>query len=119
MLLRRLGIPFDAIAPEIDETVGTHESPADLVARLAFEKADVICQRFPAVMVIGSDQVAVFDGKILGKPGNHAAAFQQLESFSGQSVEFLTAVVTRCQASGFFRAIHRPHHGALQITHTR
>ena len=101
MLLRRLGIPFDAIAPEIDETVGTHESPADLVARLAFEKADVICQRFPAVMVIGSDQVAVFDGKILGKPGNHAAAFQQLESFSGQSVEFLTAVVTRCQASGF------------------
>jgi septum formation protein len=101
LLLRRLGIPFEAIAPETDETARANESPADLVARLAFAKADAICQRFPACVVIGSDQVAVFDGKVLGKPGAHAAAFKQLESFSGQSVDFLTSVVARCHDSDF------------------
>ena len=101
MLLRRLAIPFNVVAPEIDETARVDESPTDLVARLAFEKADAICRQFPAAVVIGSDQLAVFDGKVLGKPGNHAAAFQQLQSCSGQSVEFLTSVVTSCHESGF------------------
>jgi septum formation protein len=52
-------------------------------------------------VVIGSDQIALFDGQIIGKPGSHPAALEQLRSFSGQVVEFLTAVYVMCRESGF------------------
>jgi len=101
LLLRRLGIPFECYSPKIDETRQPDETPIELVGRLAVEKAGAISHANPNAIVIGSDQVAVFDGRIIGKPGNHEAAMQQLMSFSGQLVEFLTAVAVQCHASGF------------------
>ena len=70
-----------------------------LVERLAQAKAAALAQRHPESLVIGGDQVAVLDGKILGKPGNHARAVQQLTASSGCTVVFLTAVCVQ-QASG-------------------
>ncbi len=85
----------------VDETCGADEKPLDLVVRLAFEKARAGSNQNPRAIVIGSDQVAVFEGRIIGKPGNHHKATEQLTSFSGQAVEFLTAVSVQCLANGF------------------
>ena len=97
MLLERLGIPFTCWAPDIDESPKSAESGAALSQRLAEEKAHHIVQQFPQALVIGADQVAVLDGQILGKPGNHQRAVAQLSAQSGRTVLFHTAISTaRC-----------------------
>lgn len=100
LLLQRLGLPFECHLPEVDELALEGESPASQVARLAAAKARKISQGFPNAVVIGSDQVAVFDGRVLGKPGSHQRAVEQLRSFNGQAVEFLTAVSVQSKAIG-------------------
>ena len=91
-LLARLRLPFDCEAPEVDEAAAAGESPATLVQRLAAAKASAVAQRHPGAVVLGSDQVASLDGDVLGKPGGHAAAFDQLRRCSGRALEFLTGV---------------------------
>jgi len=102
MLLQRLALPFDCESPKTDETAGANEAPADLVSRLATQKALVVANKNPSAIVIGSDQLAVFEDRVVGKPGNHELALQQLMSFSGQSIEFLTAVTVFCREIGFY-----------------
>jgi septum formation protein len=99
--LQRFGIPFDCQSPRGDETALSDESPHELVARLAVKKAESISRQHPQAVVIGSDQIALFDGQIIGKPGSHRVAVKQLKSFSGQVVEFLTAVSVLCLESSF------------------
>jgi septum formation protein len=101
MLMQRLRTPFVCRAPDIDESRLANESAHDMVRRLAMLKAAVISEKHPESLVIGSDQVAVFDSRVIGKPGGYPAAFDQLRSFSGQTVEFLTAVAVKCRQSGF------------------
>ena len=101
ILLQRLGIPFKSLSPDIDESVQAGETPKVLVERLATQKALAIARQNPRVIVIGSDQVAVFRGQILGKPGTHESALRQLAGFSGQIVEFLTAVSVQCLDRNF------------------
>lgn len=101
MLLHRFGIPFDCRSPEIDETALNNESPDELVGRLSTQKAEAVSREYPRSVVIGSDQLAVFNGQIIGKPGTYQAALEQLTSFSGQVVEFLTAVSVLCDESNF------------------
>ena len=91
-LLGKLGLPFDTDSPDIDETARAEETPEQLVARLAEEKARAVAQRHPDSLIIGSDQVAVIDGKIIGKPGDHEKAMAQLRSASGKTVRFLTGL---------------------------
>lgn len=100
-LLERLGIPFDVHVPAIDESARPGESPARLAARLAAEKAVTVATGLPAAVVIGSDQVAVFAGQVVGKPGNAANARAQLAAFSGNRVDFLSAISVQCVESGF------------------
>lgn len=105
MLLQRFGIPFKCHIPDIDESRKQNESPVELAERLADEKAASICRDHPAAIVIGSDQIALFEDNVLGKPGNYEAAMRQLSAFSGRTMEFLTAVSVQCHASGF-REVH-------------
>jgi len=91
-LLQRLGIPFETAAPDIDESHLPHETPEDLVERLAIAKARAVAKPFSDALIIGSDQVAVLDNDILGKPGNHEAAIKQLTRASGRNVRFLTGL---------------------------
>ncbi|MDX5379568.1 MAG: Maf family nucleotide pyrophosphatase [Halomonas sp.] len=91
-LLDRLGLPYAWASPDIDETAHPDETPQALVHRLALTKASRVAEEYPAHLVIGSDQVAVFDGDILGKPGNAATARAQLARFSGRRVTFLTGL---------------------------
>ena len=78
-LLGRLRLPFEAIAPDIDETPRPGEAPEQTALRLARAKAEAIAVRAPGALVIGSDQVATLDGEQIGKPGNHARALAQLQ----------------------------------------
>jgi septum formation protein len=95
-LLSRLHIPFEAISPDIDESQQAGETPQALVTRLAREKAEVIALQYPDAVVIGSDQCAYLDGEILGKPGSHAKALQQLQRARGQQVVFYTGLAVMC-----------------------
>jgi septum formation protein len=91
-LLARLQLPFETADPAIDEAVRDGEAPEDLVARLAQAKAEAVAARFPQALVIGSDQVAVCDDEILGKPGTEPRAREQLARLSGKRVRFLTGL---------------------------
>lgn len=91
-LLEKLQVNFATAAPAIDESVLPGESPEQLVARLAEAKATAIANQFPNALIIGSDQVAVVDGKIVGKPGTHDKAIAQLKRASGKRVIFLTGL---------------------------
>ena len=102
MLLERLPLDFMVLSPSIDETPHPDELPAGLVARLAKEKARAVSAQHPDALVIGSDQMAVFQNRIIGKPGSVQKAVEQLQQFSGQCVRFLTAVAVNCTETGFF-----------------
>lgn len=91
-LLTRLGLPFDTRAPDVDETARAGERAEDLVVRLSIAKARAVARAHPEALVIGSDQVAVCDSRILGKPGTESRAREQLARLSGRSVEFLTGL---------------------------
>lgn len=92
MLLERLGIPFEYAAPDVDETPAPNETPEQLTLRLALDKARALTQRFPDHLIIGSDQVLLLDGQTVSKPGNHAAAHDQLRRCSGHTVQFTTSL---------------------------
>jgi len=83
---------FDMDAPEIDESPSPGETPADTALRLACAKAHFVAARSPPALIIGSDQVAVLDGRALSKPGTHDNAVAQLTAMRGKSVMFHTAL---------------------------
>ena len=91
-LLTRLQLPFTCHSPDIDETPQKNESAQALVQRLALSKARALAQHYPQHIIIGSDQVAVLDGKIIGKPLHAEGATQQLSAASGRSLVFLTGL---------------------------
>lgn len=102
-LLARLSVDFTQEAPDTDEQQHPGESPIDMVSRLAREKAQAVAARHKLGLVIGSDQCAVRDNVILGKPGNVENAVQQLQAASGKPVRFLTAVCLVDAATGAIR----------------
>ena len=96
-LLERTRIPFECVAPRVDETPLPGERARALVARLAQDKARSVAAQRPDAWVVGSDQVAVLDDttaaeRMLGKPGSVQACTEQLLACSGRSLEFVTAV---------------------------
>ena len=91
-VLKKLPLAFKTDSPDIDESPLPNESPEDLVKRLAEAKARAVADKHPNSLIIGSDQVAVLNGEILGKPGNHANAVIQLRKASDQQVIFQTGL---------------------------
>ncbi|NHH80580.1 Maf-like protein [Burkholderia gladioli] len=94
-LLERLRLAFEVVTPDLDETPLAGESPADTALRLAAAKARAVATRIEApegAVVIGSDQVATFDGRQVGKPGTHQRALVQLQAMRGREVEFHSAL---------------------------
>lgn len=91
-LLEKFGLPFITATPDVDELRLAEEPATDLVRRLAFEKATALKAEFPEHLIIGSDQVAVCKGRILGKPHTRARAIEQLKRSSGQEVVFYTGL---------------------------
>ena len=91
-LLDRFLDEFETVSPDLDETNPGGLDPEALVAHLARKKAETVATNMRDALVIGADQLAVLDGRVLGKPGSHRKAVEQLLAASGKSVAFLTAV---------------------------
>lgn len=93
-LLSQMGLTFECLPVDIDETPGTGEPAADYVIRLAKAKAVAGYRRAarPGVLVLGSDTSVVLDGEILGKPATADEARQTLQRLSGRSHQVMTAV---------------------------
>ncbi len=91
-LLAKVVADFSCAAPHIDETPLLGESAQQLVERLAIAKAKALAAQYPEHLLIGSDQVAVIDGAIVGKPHTVDNAVKQLRAASGKSVTFLTGL---------------------------
>ena len=91
-LLDRLGLDYECDSPEINESRLEGESVEAMVVRLAEAKARAVAGRHTDALIIGSDQVAVLGEQILGKPGSHDKAFEQLKQASGQFVTFHTGI---------------------------
>ena len=92
-LLSKYVSNFESIAPRIDESQYTNESPQDLSMRLAKTKARKISHIKPQNLVIGSDQVVSFKKLNIGKKVNYESAYQTLIQFSGKKIYFYTSVV--------------------------
>jgi len=91
-LLARLGLPFECISPDFPEQPPGSMPPAELVRHNTLGKACSVAKQHPNAKVIGSDQLAVCGDTVLGKPGNHQAAAEQLAFLSGKAVDFLTGL---------------------------
>ncbi|MEO7031955.1 MAG: Maf family nucleotide pyrophosphatase [Herbaspirillum sp.] len=91
-LLARLQLPFDVIAPDLDETPLKNEAPHQTAIRLAHAKACAVAQQAPGALIISSDQLASLHGAPIGKPGSHRNALRQLQQLRGQRVAFHTAL---------------------------
>ena len=91
-ILEKILPKFSTFSPDIDETPHVDEKPIDLVLRLGLEKAKAAERMYKQGIAIGSDQIALFDGEILGKPLTRENAFKQLSKFSGQHVQFITSI---------------------------
>ena len=107
-ILEKLNLPFVCAKPNIDETPLINETPLDLVKRLAIEKAKAVSHEFPNALIIGSDQVAVCDGEIIGKPHTHENAIKQLSNFSGKRITFYTGLCVYCSETSTVEALVEP-----------
>ena len=102
-LLERLRVPFDVAVPAIDETPFAGETPEVTALRLAEAKARAVASSLAAAdaaLVIGSDQVATYDGLQVGKPGSHENALAQLQAMRGREVLFHSALCLFDSSSG-------------------
>lgn len=91
-LLDRILDQYEAVAPDVDESNTLGLSPENLARHLARKKAEAVAINTREALVIGADQIAVLGDEVLGKPGNHQKAVEQLLAASAQVVTFLTAV---------------------------
>ena len=115
-LLSRLHLPFSVDAPDLDETPQPGETASDLVNRLACAKALRVAERHPDALIISSDQCAELDGLLIGKPGRHEVAVEQLHALSGQTVTFVTGLClfdSRDRSSQYRECRYRVHYKTL------
>jgi septum formation protein len=104
-LLRRLGLDFDQVAPQVNERqveaqlLATGITPLALCEELARQKCRSVAQFHPDAWVIGSDQLLEIDGQVLGKPGTDENARAQLGRLSGRTHRLITAMCLRLGSS--------------------
>ncbi len=91
-LLERLRLSFSVTAPHVDETPLANEKAVDTALRLAQQKAESVAKKNIDALVIGSDQAASLNSQLLGKPGTHERALEQLKMMRGHTIHFHTAV---------------------------
>ncbi|MFC4159545.1 Maf family nucleotide pyrophosphatase [Chitinimonas lacunae] len=113
-LLERLQVPFEVARPDCDETPLPGESAAATANRLARLKAQSLVASHPAALIIGSDQVALLDGRQLGKPGDFERARLQLQAMRGQTLVFHTALCLINSASGTLQEAVVPYHVTMR-----
>ena len=89
-LLRMAGVRFTVAVSGHNEDLTQKLSPKKLVQKLALEKAKVVAERHPNTLIVAADTVAVFRGKVIGKPKDLEEARKILSSLSGKQHSLLT-----------------------------
>ena len=103
-LLQRFGLPFEVFSPDVAEQALAGEAPQQQVLRLSEAKARKIAESCPDALIIGSDQLAVLDGRILTKPGSTANAISQLRLMRKRTVAFKTGLCLLNSGTGSMQA---------------
>jgi len=92
-LLDQIGVEFELVDVDIDESWDGKEKPEDYVQRIAVEKARAgnafSDEDFP---VLAADTAVILDGHILGKAENRDDAEAMLNKLSGKTHTVLSAV---------------------------
>lgn len=99
-LLLQMGMTAEVVCAEVDESAKAHELPADLVSRLAKEKAGAAVEQnaiSPSDWVIAGDTLVAVDSHILGKPADFLEAKEMLQKLSGRSHSVFSAVAVAHQ----------------------
>lgn len=84
-LLTLMGLQFDAIPGDVDETFLKSETPREQVMRLSEEKARSVSIHHPNAWVMGADTIVAINGEVLGKPRTPEEAKEMLGKLSGQT----------------------------------
>lgn len=104
-LLEKLHLAFVTNKPNVDETAFPDEDAQQLVKRLAIDKAQAVSKQYNNALIIGSDQVCVNNGVILGKPGDFENAFEQLTRASGKCITFYTGLALVNNKTGHIQSL--------------
>ncbi len=107
-LLEKLHLQFITDKPNVDETPLAGETAIQLVERLAIAKAQALASNYDNALLIGSDQVCVNNGEILGKPGDFANAFAQLKAASAKKITFYTGLAVVNSKTGDVQSLVEP-----------
>ena len=93
-LLRMIGINAEPIAPDVDESKITADSPAQLAEKLAKLKSEAVYKALPqsSSPVLAADTLVEVGGKVLGKPKTVAEAKEMLRMLSGKTHYVHTAI---------------------------
>ena len=91
-MLEQIGVEFQVVQVEVDETHEPGETPAAYVERIARAKAGSGQARYPAHPVLGADTMVFLDNRLLGKPENRAQGIETLLALSGRQHRVLTGV---------------------------
>jgi len=102
-LLGHMGLTFEVIVPEVDETPRNSEAPADLAARLCLAKASEVASARPDALIVAADTMVVLDGVILGKPSSAAQAHEMLARLRGRCHQVYSGLAV---LDGERRALH-------------
>ncbi len=113
-LLKRLQLPFETAAPDVDETPLPGESARATSLRLAQEKARAVAAACPDALIIGSDQVALLEGVQIGKPLTHDNAVRQLRAMRGKTTIFYTALALLNSKTGNMQTAVAENHVAMR-----
>jgi septum formation protein len=100
-LLQQIGVTFQVLGADLDETALPGEAPVAYVSRLAQAKATLGWERSRdsgGVPVLAADTAVVLDARILGKPADMNDAIAMLLQLSGRAHQVLTAVALRTAA---------------------
>jgi septum formation protein len=103
-LLENFGLTFTAVAPKVDEEELKTRGPQDLIELtrfLAFHKASSLQKQYPAAIILGSDQIAEFDGVRLDKPGSLARAEEQLARMQGRTHRLITSLCVLAPSANY------------------
>src|SRR5256714_3886122 len=99
-LLEMLGLPFRAVAPDVDESLLPSEHPEAYVTRLARDKARAVAAREPGAPVLAADTTVVLRGCLFGKPATPAEAIDMLRRLQGRKHQVMTAVAVPPEGGG-------------------
>lgn len=92
-LFALLGLPFQAVDPQVDETPWEEEEPKSTALRLASAKAQEAAMSHPEAIIIAADTLVVQEEKVLGKPKDGDEAVAVLEALRGKRHRVISGVI--------------------------